>query len=137
MLEITKVLSTRDAQGFNESSLKAIFVSLLFQQKFYYVHSEYESERQYVDVFLEPIRGKGVRYEVAFELKYVKKGETVDVEKELDKAEIQLMNYMVSKKFIQRPSLKAFVVLVHGVELHAREMVLWPPVQRIGNPLTF
>ena len=68
--------------------------------------------------------GSGVRYEVAFELKYVKKGETIDVAKELDKAEIQLMNYMVSKKFIERPSLKAFVVLVHGIELHSREMNL-------------
>ena len=124
VLEITKVLSTRDAQGFNESSLKAIFVSLLFQQKFYYVHSEYESERQYVDVFLETIRGRIVKYEVAFELKYVKKAEVIDVNKELDKAEVQLMNYMVSKKFNERPSLKAFVVLVHGVELHSREMLL-------------
>ena len=124
VLEIVKILSTRDAQGFNEGSLKAIFVSLLFSQKFYYVHSEYESERKYVDVFLETIRGRGVTFEVAFELKYVKKGETIDAEKELDKAEIQLMHYMVSKKFIQRPSLKAFVVLVHGIELHSREMNL-------------
>ena len=109
----------------------------MFQQKFYYVHSEYESERQYVDVFLEAIYGRVVKYEVAFELKYVKKGETIDVNKELDKAEVQLMNYMVTKKFNERPSLKAFVVLVHGVELHAREMFLWLHVQRIANPLTF
>ena len=127
-------MSTRDAKDFNEMSLKAIFVSLLHQQKFYYVHSEYggttsrflrdETERQYVDVFLATISGYAVKYEVAFELKYVKKGETINVDKELDKAEIQLMNYMVTKKFIQRPSLKAFVVLVHGTELYQREMVL-------------
>ncbi len=122
--EVVKVLSSRDALGFNEMSLKAIFVGLLHQQKFYYVHSEYESERQYVDVFLETIRGYAVKYEVAFELKYVKKGEPIDVEKELAKAEIQLMNYMVTKKFIERPSLKAFVVLVHGTELHARPLNL-------------
>ncbi len=34
------------------------------------------------------------------------------------------MHYMVGKKFIHRPNLKAFVVLVHGAELHQREMVL-------------
>jgi Predicted AAA-ATPase/PD-(D/E)XK nuclease superfamily len=122
--EIVIVLSTRDAKDFNEMSLKAIFASLLHQQKFYYVHSEFESERQYVDVFLETIRGYKVKYDVAFELKYVKKGEKVDVEKELDKAEIQLMNYMITHKFNQRPNLKAFVVLVHGTELHQREMIL-------------
>jgi PD-(D/E)XK nuclease superfamily len=124
VIEIIKVLSTRDSKDFNEMSLKAIFVSLLHQQKFYYVHSEYESERQYVDVFLETIRGYAVKFEVAFELKYVKKGEKIDVAQALDKAEVQLMNYMVGKKFIERPSLKAFVVLVHGAELHSREMQL-------------
>ena len=124
VIEILNVMSTRDTQGFSENSLKAIFVSLLHQQKFYFVHSEYEAERQYVDVFLETIRGYAVKFEVAFELKYVKKGETVDVDKELDKAEVQLLNYMVAKKFIERPSLKAFVVLVHGADLHSRELDL-------------
>ena len=121
--EVVKVLSTRDSKDFNEMSLKAIFVSLLHQQQFYYVHSEFETERQYVDIFLETITGNPVKYETAFELKYVKKGEVINVKNELDKAEIQLMNYMVTKKFNQRPSLKAFVVLVHGTELHQREMI--------------
>jgi hypothetical protein len=120
--DIVTVLSTRDAKGFNEMSLKAIFVSLLHQQRFCYVHSEFESERQYVDVFLETIRGYAVKFEVAFELKYVKKAEIINLENELDKAEIQLMNYMVTHKFNQRPNLKAFVVLVHGTELHSRQM---------------
>jgi hypothetical protein len=122
--EVVKVLSNRDAKDFNEMSLKAIFVSLLHQQQFYYVHSEFETERQYVDVFLETVTGNPVKYETAFELKYVKKSETINVETELDKAEKQLMNYMVTKKFNQRPNLKAFVVLVHGTELHQREMNL-------------
>jgi hypothetical protein len=122
--EVVKVLSTRDAKDFNEMSLKAIFISLLHQQQFYYVHSEFETQRQYVDVFLETVTGNPVKYETAFELKYVKKGETINVKEELDKAEIQLMNYMVTKKFIQRPNLKAFVVLVHGIVLHQREMIL-------------
>jgi hypothetical protein len=122
--EVIKVLSPRDAKDFNEMSLKAIFVSLLHQQRFYYVHSEYNDNYKYVDVFLETIRGNAVKFEVAFELKFVKKGEKIDVKQELDKAKIQLMNYMVGKKFIERPNLKAFVVLVHGIELHAREMIL-------------
>jgi hypothetical protein len=120
--EVIKVLSTRDAKDFNEMSLKAIFVSLLHQQRFYYVHSEFETEKQYVDVFLETITGNPVKFETAFELKYVKKSETINVETELDKAEIQLMNYMVTKKFNTRPNIKAFVVLVHGTELHQREI---------------
>lgn len=122
--EIVKVLSSRDSKDFNEMSLKAIFVSLLHQQQFYYVHSEFETERQYVDVFLETVTGNPVKFETAFEFKYVKKGETINVKDELDKAEIQLINYMTTKKFLQKPSLKAFVVLVHGTELHQRELIL-------------
>ena len=121
--EVVKVLSTRDAKNFNEMSLKAIFVSLLHQQQFYYVHSEFETEKQYVDVFLETVTGNPVKFETAFELKYVKKSESINVETELDKAEKQLTNYMVTKKFNQRPSIKAFVVLVHGTELHQRELI--------------
>jgi hypothetical protein len=124
VINVVKALSTRDSQGFNENSLKAIFVSLLQQQQFYYVHSEYETDRQYVDVFLETIHGHAVKFEAAFELKYVKKAEKIDVEKELNNAEIQLKNYMISKKFIGRPNLKAFVVLVHGAELHTRPLNL-------------
>ena len=122
--DIVQSLSSRDSKDFNEMSLKAIFVSLLHQQKFYYVHSEFGTGSQYVDVFLETIRGYKVKFDVAFELKYVKKSENIDVAKALDKAEIQLMNYMVTKKFNQRTNLKAFVVLVHGTELHQREMNL-------------
>jgi len=124
VMRVVEAMSTRDSQGFNENSLKAIFVSLLQQQQFYYVHSEYESDRQYVDVFLETIRGHAVKYETAFELKYVKKGKKIKVKAELDKAEVQLRNYMISNKFMERPSLKAFVVLVHGVTLHERELEL-------------
>lgn len=131
--KILQVLSTCDAQGFTENSLKAIFISLLKQQQFYYVHSEYESQRQYVDIFLETIRGHGVKFEVAFELKYVKKDKDIDLEAELAKAEIQLMNYMISKKFIERPALKAYVVLVHGTVIHSREMDL--NIERHNRPL--
>jgi Predicted AAA-ATPase/PD-(D/E)XK nuclease superfamily len=124
VIKVVKALSTRDSQGFNENSLKSIFVSLLQQQQFYYVHSEYESDRQYVDVFLETIRGHAVKFEAAFELKYIKKAEKINLEKELNNAEIQLKHYMISNKFIERPNLKAFVVLVHGTELHTRPISL-------------
>jgi hypothetical protein len=124
VMKIVVALSTRDTQAFTENTLKAIFISVLMQQQFYYVHSEYEDDRHYVDVFLEGIRGKNARFDVAFELKYVKKSEKIDVNDTLDAAEIQLKNYMTKKKFLDRPNLKAFVVLVQGTELHQREMSL-------------
>jgi hypothetical protein len=124
--EILKILSNRDAYHFNEMSLKAIFVSCLYQQQFYYVHSEYETEKGYADIFLEAIRGYDPNYQVAFELKYIKKKDKNEADKKiddadiqalLDKAEIQLTNYMITKKFLDRKGLKGFVVICHGETL--------------------
>lgn len=115
--EILKNLSNRDAFHFNEISLKAILVSCLHQQQFYYVHSEYETSKGYVDVFLEAIRGYNPDYQIAIELKYIKKNESTSVPQLLEKAKNQLTDYLVSKKFVTRKGLKGFVVIVKGDEL--------------------
>ena len=122
--EILTALSNRDMQGFTENSLKAIFVSLLFQQKFYYIHSEYETNRKYVDVFCEGMKNFDVPFDSAFELKYVKMSEKVDLDTEFAAAEIQLLNYLTLKKFIERPNIKAYVVVVHGVTIHSKEIFI-------------
>ncbi len=128
--KILKVLSNRDAFHFNEMSLKAIFISCLHQQQFYYIHSEYETEKGYADIFLEAIRGYTPTYQMAFELKYIKKKDKnkkddmvkdEDIQKLMDKAEIQLTDYMISKKFITRNGLKGIVVVCHGDKLIWRE----------------
>jgi hypothetical protein len=127
---ILKVLSNRDSFHFNEMSLKAIFVSCLYQQQFYYVHSEYETEKGYADIFLEAIRGYDPNYQIAIELKYIKKIdkkaeykklEDSDVTKLMTDAEKQLTNYMVTKKFTDRKGLKGFVLICHGDKLIYRE----------------
>jgi hypothetical protein len=135
VMKILKMLSNRDAHFFNEMSLKAIFVSCLYQQKFYYVHSEYETDKGYADIFLEAIRGYDPNYQVAFEFKYIKKKdkneadkkiEDADIQTLLKKAEIQLTNYMVTKKFTDRKGLKGFVVICHGDTLIAHELEGFP-----------
>jgi Predicted AAA-ATPase/PD-(D/E)XK nuclease superfamily len=133
---ILKILSNRDAFHFTEMTLKAIFISCLHQQQFYYVHSEYETEKGYADVFLEAIRGFEPKYQMAFELKYIKKGDkneadkTIDdkdIQKLLDKAEVQLTNYMVSKKFLDRKGLLGIVLICHGDNLIWRFHKGFPP----------
>ena len=115
---VLKTLSARDAMHFHEGALKAVFVTLFHQQRFYYVHSEYESERKYVDFFLEAIGDYKPDFEVAFELKYVKKTDTTtDIPQLLVAAEKQLSGYMQSKKFKARQNLIGFVVVVKGDEV--------------------
>jgi Predicted AAA-ATPase/PD-(D/E)XK nuclease superfamily len=119
---ILKYFSTRDAAHFNESTLKTIIISLLHQQNFYYIHSEYETNWTYMDVFLEAIRGQKPQYEIAMELKYVKKAGKKAVDTLLKAAKVQLQGYLDTPKFNARTNIKSFVVVVAGDKLEWRPL---------------
>ena len=114
--------STRDALHFNENTLKAIIMSLLHQQGFYYIHSEYETDWTYMDVFLEAIHGQKPNFEVAMELKYVQKGGNKAIETIFSAAKRQLQGYLDTPKFNTRTNIKSFVVVVVGDTLEWREL---------------
>jgi hypothetical protein len=119
---IIHYFSTRDAAHFNENTLKAIIISLLHQQNFYYIHSEYETEWKYMDIFLEAIHGQKPTYEVAMELKYLKKGGKKASNTLLQTAVTQLQGYLDTPKFNFRTNIKSFVVVVAGDKLVWKEM---------------
>jgi hypothetical protein len=119
---VLKYFSTRDAAHFNENTLKAMIISLLHQQNFYYIHSEYETNWTYMDVFLEAIRGQKPKYEVAMELKYVKKAGKKAVDTIFKAANIQLQKYLDTPKFNTRTNIKSFVIVVAGDKLEYREL---------------
>jgi hypothetical protein len=110
-------MSPKDAAHFNENSLKAIVVSLLHQQNFYYVHTEYETDWTYMDVFLEAIRGYKVNFDIGLELKFAKKAGKVAINTIFEKANQQLKTYLATDKFNQRTNLKSWVVVVAGDKL--------------------
>ena len=70
---------------------------------------------------MEAIRGYDPDYQIAIELKYIKKNDRTSVPQLLEKAKNQLTDYLVSKKFVTRKGLKGFVVIVKGDELIWRE----------------
>jgi hypothetical protein len=120
--QIVLRMSPKDIGHFNENSLKAIVVSLLHQQNFYYVHTEYESDWTFMDVFLEPIRGYKVNFEVAMELKYALKGGRVATDTLFKNAATQLRGYLASEKFKDRIAIKSYVVLVVGNKLQYKAL---------------
>jgi hypothetical protein len=119
---VLKYFSTRDTAHFNENTLKAVIISLLHQQIFYYIHSEFETDWKYMDVFLEPIRGQKPNFEVAMELKYAQKSTKKNKETIFAAASEQLKNYLETPKFNTRPAIKSFVVVVVGDKLEWREV---------------
>jgi len=114
---VIKYFSTRDSAHFSENTLKAVIISLLHQQGFYYIHSEYETNWSYMDVFLEAIRGQKPQYEVTMELKYVKKAGKKATDTLLKAAKVQLQGYLDTPKFSTRTNIKSFVVVVAGDKL--------------------
>jgi hypothetical protein len=121
---IVTIHSNRDAMQFHEGSLKAVFISLLHHQQFYYIDSEPETDRHYVDIYLEAMRGYKPKYEIAFELKYLKKKDTQDVQDVLDAAGVQLKKYLVTKKYIHRKNLRAFAVVVKNDAIFWNEVAI-------------
>ncbi|MEN9612579.1 MAG: hypothetical protein RLZZ628_3393 [Bacteroidota bacterium] len=121
---VLKTHSNRDAMAFHEGSLKAIFISLLHHQQFYYIDSEPEVERHYIDIYLEAMRGYKPNYEIAFELKYFKKKDPTDMDDALAVAEVQLKQYLVSKKYIRRKNLRGFVVVVQNEEIFWKQITI-------------
>jgi hypothetical protein len=119
---ILKYFSTRDSAHFNENTLKATIISLLHQQKFYYIHSEYETNWTYMDVFLEAIRGQKPQFEVAMELKYAEKAGKKAIETIFNAAKVQLQGYLDTPKFNTRTNIKSFVVVVAGDKLEWRPL---------------
>ncbi len=117
---ILKYFSTRDSVHFNENTLKAIIISLLHQQRFYYIHSEYETDWTYMDVYLEAIRGQKPQFEVTMELKYVTKAGKKAVNTLFETASAQLQSYLDTPKFNTRSNIKSFVVVVAGDKLEWR-----------------
>jgi hypothetical protein len=117
---ILNYFSTRDSAHFNENTLKATIISLLHQQKFYYIHSEYETDWTYMDVFLAAIHGQKPKYEVAMELKYVKKAGKKAIDTIFKAASSQLQGYLDTPKFNTRQDIKSFVVVVAGDKLEWR-----------------
>jgi hypothetical protein len=119
---VIKYFSTRDSAHFSENTLKAIIISLLHQQAFYYIHSEYETNWTYMDVFLEAIRGQKPKYDVTMELKYAQKKEKKSTASVLAAAETQLKGYLNTPKFNTRTNLKSFCVGVVGDKLVWKEV---------------
>jgi Predicted AAA-ATPase/PD-(D/E)XK nuclease superfamily len=113
-------MSTRDSAHFNENTLKAIIISLLHQQSFYYIHSEFETDWQYMDVYLEAVRGHEPPFEVALELKYLKKSEAKALETTFTGAFAQLQGYLDTPKFNSRFKILGFVAVAVGNKLHWR-----------------
>jgi Predicted AAA-ATPase/PD-(D/E)XK nuclease superfamily len=109
--------SNRDSLVYGEKHLQTLMIGLLFPYKSFFIHSEYESQRQYPDIFLERVYGRPLKYEVVLELKYVKKIDADTLPDVIQQAENQLNSYMITERF-SRPNVCGFYVIFLGSKVH-------------------
>ncbi len=119
-MALTKAHSNRDKMQYSEKHLKTLMLGLLFMYETYLIHSEYEIDSVYPDIFLERIPQAYLRYEIAIELKYVSKRdankkiseneETTFLEKAVADGTAQINKYMSTER-LNRPDVKGFCLV--------------------------
>jgi hypothetical protein len=112
---LKQTLSNRDFRGFTEGHLKIHILTLLYLNGLYYIQSELEAERGYIDIFLRESPPFPVAYEWVLELKYCRKAEAREMEQVKDEGMEQLKRYMQKVHPQTHRSLKG-VLLIFGSE---------------------
>lgn len=107
-------LSNRDAGGFDEKYVKAIFASLLYSTQIYIIHSEYETNRRYVDLLLTRRPPIDPNFQFAFELKYLKLQDAGQVNRVKQEALTQMQDYLQHEKLRALTDLCAWVIVFVG-----------------------
>ena len=111
---ILKQLSNRDAVGFDEKYVKAVFASLLYPTQIYTIQSEYETDRRYVDLLL--IRRPPIHpnYQFAFELKYLKQSDAHRLAAVKKEGLAQMQEYLRHEKLRTLTNLRAWLLVFVG-----------------------
>jgi hypothetical protein len=106
-------LSNRDFMNFDEKYIKIIMVTYFMMSRIYYVKSENEQNKGYVDIALLPRAGINAPYNVIFEVKYIKKGDLSQklLDKKIAEAKNQLEQYSVSSEFADFDNLLKVILV--------------------------
>jgi hypothetical protein len=115
-------MSNRDSMKFGEKHVKSIFTAILMFSEVYYIHSELELKRRYIDLFIERTSRFVIPFQFLFEFKYyseAKQKELSDAnnwENELTKARQQLTDYKNLTFFQEKQDLKPWLFVFVGHE---------------------
>jgi len=105
------IISNRDLIGFREGHLKIHILTLLYINGLYYIQSEFEAERGYIDIFLSEIPQFPIEYEWILELKYLRKDKMSNLEKIKEEGIEQLNRYMNKIRPQKRRVLKGELLI--------------------------
>lgn len=104
-------LSNRDYVDFDEKYVKIIMATYFMMSRIYYVKSEDEQNRGYVDIALLPRAGVNAPYNAIIEVKYIKKGAFSQelLDEKVEEARKQIDKYSASGEFAGMHNLLKFI----------------------------
>ncbi len=119
-----KELSNRDFQRFDEKHIKMLIIAYATMGTAFYVLSERETKQGgYTDIELWKRPGNTKTHtEYLFEVKYIKKGEENTFEIVKQKALTQLKGYLQDEVLLEKPLLRAFVLIFVKDSLFVEEV---------------
>ncbi|WP_270474688.1 PD-(D/E)XK nuclease domain-containing protein, partial [Clostridium cochlearium] len=117
--EILEGLSNRDLMQMEEKHIKMMFLTLLGIDSTYFIQSEAENNKGYVDIMLKrKIQYKDItKFQWIIELKYIKESERKTLEKVKEEGLNQLQGYAESKivkEQLGEEGLKKALIIVVG-----------------------
>lgn len=129
---ILQQLSNRDAVGFDEKYVKAVLAALLYPTQIYTIHSEYETDRRYIDLLLTRRPPIDPNYQFAFELKYLKQADAHRLEEVKTAGLAQMQEYLQHEKLRSLTDLRAWLLVFVGAKAQV-VMAVTPPVVEGGQ----
>ena len=117
--DVLEDLSNRDLIKMDEKSVKMMFLTLLGVDNTYFIKSEDENNKGYVDIMLKrKIQFNNItKFQWIIELKYIKEKERYTLDKVKEEGLKQLQNYAESKMVqqeLEKDGLKKVLIIVVG-----------------------
>ena len=116
-----EALSNRDDVQLDEKHVKAIFVSYLGLSQNWFIKSEFETERKYIDLLLLRRRPYHIPYQFAIEFKYIHKNKAKTFKEVYKAAQAQLDNYLEYPEIAGLDSRKAWLFVFVGTKKEVAE----------------
>ncbi len=111
---IMKILSVRDFKGFGESQLKIMMLTILSKTNAYLIESERETRAGFPDILLTDSKIFEVKYQYAFELKYIPQTGLKNLATIRKEGIEQLKKYRDSDQIKMIKNLKTFLIIFYN-----------------------
>ncbi|MBL0708032.1 MAG: PD-(D/E)XK nuclease domain-containing protein, partial [Sulfurimonas sp.] len=120
--EVLQVLSNRDLLNYHEKHFQTLVLTLLNITDFYFIQSEGEYNKKYIDIMLLERNPFEVDFQYLFELKWAKKKDN-DYEDKKKEGIVQIKGYLQLPAIKSLKNLQSYLIISNGEKLEIVEVL--------------